>query len=403
MSPRVMVAGDVFIFTYAARTGLHVRTQGEDFAAQPFGTEWQLGAAAGIRLLQNRLLLGPEVWASTVIADGREGFFDTEATSVEGLVAAKYLFAPSWRAGLGAGKGLSRGLGTPNVRLAASLEWIPEAEEPPPEPPSVRLPVDTDSDGVLDDEDACPNEPGVRHEENTRHGCPRSDRDQDGILDDGDACPDQPGFSHEDPTENGCPVRDADGDGVLDRDDACIDEAGVKTDDSTTNGCPPPKDRDKDGFIDGQDACPNQPGADSKDPKTRGCPKAVIVGTRVRIRERIGFDTANATLRPQSDSILEAVLGVLRDHPGIELLSVEGHTDNRGNAALNLKLSRDRAAAVVQWLVDHGIERTRLTSRGHGAAHPIDTNSTDEGRQNNRRVEFVVKKSSESAESEPAP
>ncbi len=82
---------------------------------------------------------------------------------------------------------------------------------------------------------------------------------------------------------------------------------------------------------------------------------------------------------------------MLTNHPEIVAVEVEGHTDNRGNAANNKKLSAARAAAVVRWLTSHGIEASRLSSQGYGQERPIDSNDTDEGRKNNRRVEFHLK------------
>jgi outer membrane protein OmpA-like peptidoglycan-associated protein len=69
---------------------------------------------------------------------------------------------------------------------------------------------------------------------------------------------------------------------------------------------------------------------------------------------------------------------------------VEGHTDNRGGAAMNMGLSTRRAASVATWLIKHGVDKSRLTSKGFGLTKPIDTNATEEGRQNNRRVEFHI-------------
>jgi outer membrane protein OmpA-like peptidoglycan-associated protein len=90
--------------------------------------------------------------------------------------------------------------------------------------------------------------------------------------------------------------------------------------------------------------------------------------------------------------VLNAVLKILQDLPQITLVSVEGHTDNRGGKGYNKDLSKRRAASVVKWLTDKGIDKKRLTSAGFGQEKPIDTNDTDAGRQNNRRVEFHIKK-----------
>jgi outer membrane protein OmpA-like peptidoglycan-associated protein len=106
--------------------------------------------------------------------------------------------------------------------------------------------------------------------------------------------------------------------------------------------------------------------------------------------EQVKFATGSAVILPASDPILQAVLKVLNDHPEIKGLSIEGHTDNTGAAAGNKKLSAARAASVVTWLVKHGIDKSTLTSAGFGQERPIDSNSTPEGRQNNRRVEFHI-------------
>jgi OmpA-OmpF porin, OOP family len=84
------------------------------------------------------------------------------------------------------------------------------------------------------------------------------------------------------------------------------------------------------------------------------------------------------------------VLKVLTDHPDIKALRVEGHTDNQGAADFNKKLSEQRAASVVRWLVQHGVDASRLSSQGFGFERPIDSNDTPDGRKNNRRVEFHI-------------
>jgi outer membrane protein OmpA-like peptidoglycan-associated protein len=165
---------------------------------------------------------------------------------------------------------------------------------------------------------------------------------------------------------------------------------GVKTDDPKTNGCPPDPDRDKDGIPNDQDACPDTPGPHNDDPKKNGCPQAAVVGKQIVILDQVKFATGSAKILPSSDGILNAVLTVLTSHPEITHVSVEGHTDNVGAAAMNKSLSGRRAASVVDWLVKHGIDKARLSSVGFGMERPIDSNDTPEGRQNNRRVEFHI-------------
>lgn len=101
------------------------------------------------------------------------------------------------------------------------------------------------------------------------------------------------------------------------------------------------------------------------------------------------FDTGSDRIKPESTPTLKDIGAMLVAHPELKL-SVEGHTDNVGDAAANLKLSEARAAAVKAALVkDYAIDAARLTSKGFGSTKPISPNATAEGRQNNRRVELV--------------
>jgi outer membrane protein OmpA-like peptidoglycan-associated protein len=270
-----------------------------------------------------------------------------------------------------------------------SLEYFPAVQEAAPPP------ADRDLDGIIDREDACPDQPGPRDPDPKKNGCPPpSDRDKDGILDVDDACPEVAGVKTDDPKTNGCPPppADRDKDGIIDTQDACPDVPGVPTNDPKTHGCPPPPpDRDKDTIIDPEDACPDQPGPRDPDPKKNGCPAARIDEGQIKIIQQVKFDTAKATIRPESDAILQAVAAILKEHPEIKLISVEGHTDNKGVPGMNKTLSTQRAAAVVTWLSKNGIDKKRMTSAGFGQERPIDSNDNEAGRQNNRRVEFHIR------------
>jgi len=102
----------------------------------------------------------------------------------------------------------------------------------------------------------------------------------------------------------------------------------------------------------------------------------------------IQFDIAKATLKPESENVLSEVLSLLKKNSDWQL-RVEGHTDNVGAKETNLKLSEQRAAAVVAWLVKNGIDKSRLASQGFGDSKPTADNTTEEGRARNRRVELV--------------
>jgi len=100
------------------------------------------------------------------------------------------------------------------------------------------------------------------------------------------------------------------------------------------------------------------------------------------------FDFNKATLKPESDPVLERVRALLSKDAALRL-AVQGHTDNVGSDAYNQALSEARAAAVVGWLTQHGIAATRLSATGYGKTMPVADNATDEGRAMNRRVEIV--------------
>ena len=131
---------------------------------------------------------------------------------------------------------------------------------------------DRDGDRIADKDDACPDQPG----EAAYNGCP--DRDGDGIIDSKDECPDAKGVI----AFNGCP--DTDGDGIADKYDACPKEKGSRAD----NGCPP-KDMDKDGIIDRDDLCPDQAGTK----ENNGCPAA---GTSSSVTSSTSSSTSSSTV-----------------------------------------------------------------------------------------------------------
>ncbi|MCB9565869.1 MAG: OmpA family protein [Myxococcales bacterium] len=270
--------------------------------------------------------------------------------------------------------------------------------------------IDSDGDGLYDpgqgvpkkDEDKCPNEPGPR----SNQGCPLVDSDGDGLWDPGqgapaeeeDKCPNEPG-----PKETqGCPLIDSDGDGFYDpgqglpadQEDKCPNEPGPKE----TQGCPI-KDTDGDGLPDpGQgitpdDKCPTEPETDNNYQDEDGCPdevpKAVTKFTGA-IRG-INFDVDKDTIKKNSTKTLDAAVQVLKDFPDVRI-EISGHTDSDGSADHNRDLSRRRAEAVKQYLVDKGIEGKRIETRGAGPDEPVADNKTARGKAQNRRIEFKLLK-----------
>ena len=229
--------------------------------------------------------------------------------------------------------------------------------------------TDRDKDGIPDKEDLCPDTPGLPEFQ----GCP--DTDGDGIPDKDDQCPDVAG-----PKENnGCPWPDTDGDGVLDKDDACPDVAGP----AENKGCPWP-DTDGDGVLDKDDACPTVFGL----AQYQGCPKpaSAYAEDATGALTNILFDFNKATVRAESNGKIEQAASILNGAKDATFL-VTGYTDAKGAAAYNLKLSRQRAAAVVAALEAKGVSKTQLKSVGVGARDAkVPATASDAERQADRKV-----------------
>ena len=119
-------------------------------------------------------------------------------------------------------------------------------------------------------------------------------------------------------------------------------------------------------------------------------PKNIETGTSV-VLHNIFFDFDKSELQPQSQPELTALLNFLQKNPTV-FIEIEGHTDNLGDNAHNLKLSEARAKAVMDYLTNNGISPERLSCKGYGATHPIQPNDTEEGRAANRRTECKVMK-----------
>ncbi|MBL8952071.1 MAG: OmpA family protein [Myxococcaceae bacterium] len=123
------------------------------------------------------------------------------------------------------------------------------------------------------------------------------------------------------------------------------------------------------------------------EPKTRS---AALTGTRVAISQQIQFELSRARILPESNFILDEVVDVLLRNPRVQQVRVEGHTDNVGSAEVNQRLSESRAFAVMQYLIEKGVEPSRLRGEGFGPTRPIADNATEEGRAKNRRVQFEI-------------
>ena len=246
-------------------------------------------------------------------------------------------------------------------------------------------PMDSDGDRVLDGLDKCPGTPKGATVDST--GC-SSDADGDGIAEGVDQCPNTPKGAIVDSV--GCPI-DSDGDGVPDGIDlAAGTRFGAKVDSLGR-----PLDGDGDGVPDGIDICPQTPAGIVVD--TTGCSVEVIeretelLDTGLIRLQDVNFETGKSTLLPESYTELDIVGGLMVKWPEIRM-EVGGHTDSRGSAAKNQKLSEARADAVRTYIIQKYpmLDPKSLTSKGYGSTKPRAPNSSELGRAKNRRVELVV-------------
>jgi OmpA-OmpF porin, OOP family len=238
-----------------------------------------------------------------------------------------------------------------------------------PVPPIVK---DTDHDGIPDDQDMCPLQPGTI----AWHGCPVPDSDKDGIDDEHDSCKNTPGVAR----YHGCPIPDTDGDGINDEEDSCKTLPGL----ARYHGCPIP-DRDHDGINDEEDKCPDEPGS----LQNQGCPLVVPAATPKPTYQGgpVVFELSSSRLTQNSYGSLDDLAMLLKSYPTYHL-TIEGYTDNTGTPSENRRLSIRRAQRVQTYLLSKGVDPNQLTIVGYGAEKPVADNRSEAGRAMNRRVEF---------------
>jgi OOP family OmpA-OmpF porin len=330
---------------------------------------WAFGAYLPLR--EGKVRLGGELWGTTGMSSERNEnkFFAGDNTTLEWLAQGRFTVDPRQRiyVNVGAGTRLTTGYGATDFRILGGIGIYTTLLDMKAKSPDRKIEIvpdkddydrDTDGDGYPDSVDACPTEKEDGKPPQPTDGCPASsDRDGDGIPDVDDQCPDKAEDKDKVQDEDGCPEDDADSDGIPDVQDKCPTEPGKRSPIAEKFGCPSLIERDDDGTV--------------------------------RLLKPIEFETGRATIKPVSFPILDDVLELLKSKPSMKL-GVHGHTDSKGVPANNLKLSKDRAAAVRRYLEGKGIAPSRLESDGFGQTKPIAPNDTDDGRAKNRRVEFKI-------------
>jgi outer membrane protein OmpA-like peptidoglycan-associated protein len=413
----------------AANLGYRYRPEERTFLNATIGHEVLLRAGAGYRLsfpLEIDLTANAGTYVFKPFTSG------IEENPLEVIAGASYEVLPWLKVTGGVGKGIFSGVGVPDWRFLLGLrlqtptgddkdgdgildaddkcvdqpededEWQDEDGCPDP---------DDDNDGVLDVDDRCRRDPEDKDGYQDEDGCADPDNDGDGVLDDADLCPTEQGSKE----NNGCPIKDSDKDGILDADDACVNTPGLKT----LNGCP---DKDGDGITDAKDACVDVPGLkqyegcpdtdgdgfpDSKDkcPKEPevinglddedGCPdkgksQVKLTGEKIEILDKVYFDVNKDTIQKRSFGLLDQVASILKTHPELTKVRIEGHTDSDGSDAANQDLSDRRAKAVKRYISEHNVDAGRLDGQGFGESRPVVPNTSKKNKEQNRRVEFVI-------------
>jgi outer membrane protein OmpA-like peptidoglycan-associated protein len=255
---------------------------------------------------------------------------------------------------------------------------------------------DADADGAADDDDACPSDAEDGLPPKANDGCPATDPDQDGVLLADDQCPNAKEDRQEPQPADGCPMADADQDGVADALDRCPGKAEDNIEPAPSDGCPAP-DSDNDGIADARDKCPNQPETVNGCRDQDGCPDATPEGGGVVLdtdageicvpaTRKIEFELDSADLTPAAQSTVNDVAQVLKQHPQVERIEIEGHASSKGDSSYNLNLTQRRALTVARALEKQGVESKRLVPIGYGEYCPAIDVGEDVDDPRNRRV-----------------
>ncbi|HKY34880.1 MAG TPA: OmpA family protein [Polyangiaceae bacterium] len=189
---------------------------------------------------------------------------------------------------------------------------------------------------------------------------------------------------------------DADGDGIADSRDKCPNEREDVDNYEDHDGCPEEDpDTDQDGIPDHQDRCPDAKETINGSEDDDGCPdsgdpRVIYEDSQFKILDTVQFEHGSAQIKPESHSLLDQVALTIKANPQVKRVRVEGHTDDTGPRDVNVRLSKERAESVRQYLAKKGVRNNRLSSEGYGPDKPLVDGTSDEARAKNRRVEFIV-------------
>jgi outer membrane protein OmpA-like peptidoglycan-associated protein len=244
---------------------------------------------------------------------------------------------------------------------------------------------DNEGDGTPDSIDNCPYTPEDHDGFEDRDGCPELDNDHDGSLDSADRCPNDPEDRDGYQDEDGCPDLDDDKDAIPDAVDKCPQEAENRNGVEDEDGCPE-RDADGDRIPDSRDKCPHEDEIVNFYQDEDGCPDEKPEPIHDAVLTGVEFQAGSAELLPGSFLILDGLAARMFAYPGTEI-EIQGHVDDRSGAGSET-LTKARAQAVAEFLVNRGIEARRMKTIGYGASRPLGPNRTAQGRALNRRIQI---------------
>jgi len=399
----------------------------------------QLFARLGASYAINPALgLGAELLGRAPYADIGNG----DARPVEGLLGGWLRpVGGDWVLRLGGGSGLTGGVGAPKARVLLALAYDPPQAGP-----------DRDLDGLVDARDDCPDDPEDIDAWEDQDGCPEPTRVTVKVVDQHDLPIDAAsvrlagqGIARQGTAGQQLDLDAGSYDVVVDAADFGAHEAVL----SVPVGAPyealvrlhvVPQEglvsvqvKDKDGdaldaavafgdktpeLTHGGAAHATLPGGSwtlkvesegyhplRQEVTVRGGEEVLVLAVlepelvqltqeRIEIKDSVYFETAKATIKPESYGLLNQVADVLRDHPELQRVRIEGHTDSRGGDSYNLELSQERAASVREYLIGEGIAAKRLSSIGYGETRPLDARENEAAWSQNRRVDFWIEERS---------
>jgi hypothetical protein len=403
----------------AANVGILLRETSNSYATE-LGHQLLYGAAASYPI-DHRIDVLLEAFGRSGVTQFTSFYSDVNPFELD--IAGRIAFAGMWSITAGGGRGLTGGIGSPDLRLFVGATFNPDFRDRDhdgiydvndrcPDQPEDRdgfqdedgcPDLDNDNDGIPDAQDKCPNDPEDLDQFQDADGCPDPDNDKDGIPDLNDACPNAPEDHKGKLPNDGCPssTEDSDGDGIPDAVDKCPDDPEDKDGFEDADGCPDPDndndgipdtfdscpnepedpdgfqdedgcpdpDNDKDGIPDAVDRCPNEPETLNGIKDDDGCPDAgkefVRLATdRIEVDERIGFSSHGGKIivRDASAKVLNAVALVMKGHTEIGRLRIEVRAEGVPQTE-----TQRRAEAVRDFLVGKGVDTARLVPAGMGA------------------------------------